>query len=298
MRIISYRTNLQEAWQAGIEDNGQVVAATAAYSYGEQPPTVRVLLEAGPTILATVLENAREILESGDQALLTLDAIELGAPVPDPDKIVCLCINYVDHAVETKMEIPKYPILFPKYRNSLTGPYSSIRLPHFSISTQVDYEGELAVIIGQTCKGVSEWEALNYVAGYSIMNDVTARDWQSRISQWMPGKAIDAFAPMGPGIVPASEILNPQKLRIITRVNDQVLQDSNTELMLFSVAKSIEFISTFMTLVPGDIISTGTPAGVGFTRNPPIYLREGDVVEVEIERIGRITNKVVGPNSH
>jgi 2-keto-4-pentenoate hydratase/2-oxohepta-3-ene-1,7-dioic acid hydratase in catechol pathway len=187
MRIITYRTNPQEIWQAGIEDNGQVVAATAAYSYGEQPSTVRVLLEAGPAILATVLANAREILEAGDQTLLALDALELGAPVPDPDKIVCLGLNYADHAAETKMEIPKYPILFPKYRNSLTGPYSPVVLPRFS--TKIDYEAELAVVIGQTCKNVSERDALNYVAGYTIMNDVTARDWQSLSSQWMPGKA-------------------------------------------------------------------------------------------------------------
>lgn len=295
MRILTYRTKSQEAWQAGIEDKGQVVAATAAYSYGEQSPTVRVLLESGPTILAKVLANAREILEAGDQALLTLDSIELGAPVPDPDKIICLGLNYADHAAETKMEIPKYPVLFPKFRNSLTGPYSPIVLPHFS--TKIDYEAELAVVIGQTCKDVSERDALKYVAGYTIMNDVTARDWRSRSSQWMAGKAIDSFAPMGPGIVPVSEVPDPQKLRMITRVNGQVLQDSNTELMIFSVAKSIEYISTFMTLVPGDIISTGTPAGVGFTRKPSIYLHEGDVVEVEIECIGRITNKVVGSTS-
>lgn len=296
MRIITYRANPQEAWQAGIEDNGRVVAATAVYSYGEQLPTVRVLLEAGPAILATVLANAREILEAGDQAVLALEAVELGPPVPDPEKIICLGLNYADHAAETKMEIPKYPILFPKYRNSLTGPYSPIVLPHFS--TKIDYEAELAVVIGQTCKDVSERDALNYVAGYTIMNDVTARDWQARSSQWMPGKAIDTFAPMGPGIVPASELPDPQKLRVITRVNGQVLQDSNTELMVFSVARSIEYISTFMTLVPGDIISTGTPAGVGFTRKPPIYLRREDIVEVEIEHIGRIANKVVGSPSH
>jgi len=291
MRIISYRSHPQDAWQAGIELDGHVVAATAAYSYGDQLPTVRVLLEAGPAMLSTVLANASEIFAAGDQPLLRLDTLELGAPVADPAKIVCMGLNYADHAAETQMPIPKYPVLFPKYRNSLTGPYSPIVLPRFS--SKIDYEAELAVVIGQTCKDVSEQDALHYVAGYTIMNDVTARDWQSFSSQWMPGKAIDTFAPMGPGIVPASELPDPQKLHITTRVNGQVLQDSNTAMMLFSVSKSIEFISTFMTLDPGDIISTGTPAGVGFSRKPPIYLHEGDVVEIEIECIGRIINQVV-----
>jgi acylpyruvate hydrolase len=291
MRIISYRTHPQAAWQAGIEDLGHVVAATAAYSYGDQAPTVRALLNAGPAMLSTVLANAREIFAAGDQPLLSLDALELGAPVADPAKIICMGLNYADHAAETQKPIPQYPVLFPKYRNSLTGPYSPIVLPRFS--SKIDYEGELAVVIGQTCKDVSEQDALHYVAGYTIMNDVTARDWQSFSSQWMPGKAIDSFAPMGPGIVATSEVPDPQNLYITTHVNGQVRQDGNTAMMLFSVAKSIEFISTFMTLEPGDILSTGTPAGVGFSRKPPIYLHEGDVVEIEIERIGRIINQVV-----
>jgi acylpyruvate hydrolase len=291
MRIISYRMNPQDAWQAGIEHNGQVIAVTAVSPYENQISTVRALLNTGPTTLATVLANAQEVFETGKQALLALDTLELGAPVPDPDKIICLGLNYADHAAEAKMPIPTYPVLFAKYHNSLTGPYSSIVLPRFS--TKVDYEGELAVVIGQTCKDVAEGDALNYVAGYTIMNDVSARDWQFQGGQWMSGKAIDTFAPMGPGIVPASEIPDPQRLHLITRVNGQVLQDSSTEAMIFSVAKSIEFISMIMTLEPGDIISTGTPSGVGYRRKPPIYLREGDIVDVEIERIGRITNKVV-----
>jgi 2-keto-4-pentenoate hydratase/2-oxohepta-3-ene-1,7-dioic acid hydratase in catechol pathway len=151
------------------------------------------------------------------------------------------------------------------------------------------------VVIGRPCKDVAEKDALNYVAGYTIMNDVSARNLQMRTSQWTAGKAIDTFAPMGPGIVLASEIPNPQALTLSTRVNGQTLQHASTELMIFSVAYTIAYISSFMTLVPGDIIATGTPAGVGFIRKPPIFLQDGDVVEIEIERIGTIVNKVAGP---
>jgi acylpyruvate hydrolase len=221
--------------------------------------------------------------------------LELGPPIPDPDKIICLGLNYADHAAEAKMTIPPAPVLFAKFRNSLIGPRDTIILPR--VSNEIDYEAELAVIIGRYCKDVAEKDALNYVAGYTIMNDVSARDLQMRTSQWTAGKAIDTFAPMGPGIVPASEIPNPQALTLSARVNGQTLQHASTELMIFSVAYTISYISSFMTLVPGDIIATGTPAGVGFIRKPPIFLRDGDVVEIEIERIGTIVNKVAGPTT-
>ncbi|HLZ62914.1 MAG TPA: fumarylacetoacetate hydrolase family protein [Ktedonosporobacter sp.] len=293
MRLVSYRTTYQAPWQAGIEQDGLVVAASTVHNYGGQPPTVRALLEAGQSSVQAALDGARRVLAAGEQSLMKLDSLELGPPIPDPDKIICLGLNYADHAAESKMALPPAPVLFAKYRNSLVGPQADIVLPPLN-SEAVDYEAELAVVIGQTCKSVSEQDALNYVAGYSIMNDVSARDLQMQTSQWMPGKAIDTFAPMGPGIVPASEIPNPQALTLIARVNGQELQHASSELMIFSIAKTIEFISSFMTLVPGDIISTGTPAGVGFTRNPPIFLHDGDVVEIEIERIGSIVNRVVG----
>ncbi len=294
MHIISYRTTPQAPWQAGFEQDGRVIAATAVHTYSGGSPSVRALLEAGPTAVDKALANAHRLFEASEQQFVSLDAVQVGAPVPDPDKIICLGLNYADHAAESNMALPKHPILFPKYRNSLIGPTDPIVLPTFS--TQIDYEAELAFVIGQTCKDVTEQDALKYVAGYTIMNDVSARDWQFHTNQWMPGKAIDTFGPMGPGIVPASEIPNPQALKIFARVNGQVLQDGTTEQMIFSVAQSIAYISTFMTLVPGDIISTGTPAGVGQSRKPPIFLHEGDVVEVEVEHIGKIVNPVIaGP---
>jgi acylpyruvate hydrolase len=319
MQIISYRAGAQEPWQAGIEQDGRVVAASVVHnfgggaptvradswetersqinvhSFGSQAQTVRALLEAGPASVETALANAKKVFQAGGQAVVSLEAVEVGPPVPDPDKIICLGLNYADHAAETKAAIPDVPILFAKFRNSLVGPRSPIVLPR--VSTHIDYEAELAVIIGRTCNSVAESEALSYVAGYSIMDDVSARDLQMRTSQWTAGKALDTFAPMGPGIVSASEIPDPQNLMVTARVNGQVLQHASTKLMIFSVARTIAFISSIMTLVPGDIIATGTPAGVGFTRQPPIFLRDGDVVEIEIEKIGKIVNPVVGPDA-
>jgi 2-keto-4-pentenoate hydratase/2-oxohepta-3-ene-1,7-dioic acid hydratase in catechol pathway len=293
MRIISYRTSSHAPWQAGFEQGGRVIAASAVHDFGDQPSTVRALLEGGQTTVEKAVSAAHQQLEAGAQNSLAFDDLQVGPPVPDPDKIICLGLNYADHAAETHAATPEVPILFAKYRNSLVGPRDEIILPSFS--EQVDYEAELAVVIGRTCKDVAAEDALQYVAGYTIMNDVSARDWQMRTGQWLSGKAIDTFGPMGPGIVPASEIPDPQALKLYARVNGQVLQDGTTADMIFSVAKSIEFISTVMTLVPGDIISTGTPAGVGMGRKPPLYLKAGDVVEIEVEHIGSIVNPVVAP---
>src|SRR5437879_7886152 len=182
-------------------------------------------------------------------------------------------------------------MFFAKFRNSLIGPTGPILLPR--VGTKIDYEGELAVIIGTRCKDVTEQEALQYVAGYTIMHDVSARDLQMQTSQWTAGKALDTFAPMGPGIVLASSIPDPQTLTLTTRLNEQVVQHDTTANMVFSVASTIAFLSSLMTLEPGDIIATGRASGVGFKRTPPLFLHDGDVVEVEIERIGRIRNPVL-----
>jgi 2-keto-4-pentenoate hydratase/2-oxohepta-3-ene-1,7-dioic acid hydratase in catechol pathway len=255
--------------------------------------TVRGLLVQGPQYLDKILSLAEAAFAGGDERLLSVENVELGPPVPDPDKIICLGLNYREHAAEVQLGIARVPTFFAKFRNSLCGPKSPIVLPR--VSTQVDYEGELAVVIGWRCKQVAEREALDFVAGYSVMNDVSARDLQMQTSQWTAGKALDTFAPMGPGIVPASSVPDPQKLQITTRVNGVVLQEENTANMIFPVGWTIAFLSSLMTLEPGDIISTGTPAGVGFKRQPPVFLRAGDLVEVEIEKIGTIRNPVVGP---
>jgi 2-keto-4-pentenoate hydratase/2-oxohepta-3-ene-1,7-dioic acid hydratase in catechol pathway len=297
MILVSYRARgSSTAWRTGIAHEQAVVDASAylvshaEVASGQGDLSVRALLQQGQQALKEVFAWAKSQFEARS-GLLSLDALELGPPVPDPDKIICLGVNYREHAAEAQQELPAVPMFFAKFRNSLIGPTSPILLPH--VSTQIDYEGELAVIIGQHCKEVAEQDALQYVAGYTIMNDVSARDVQMQTSQWTAGKAVDTFAPMGPGIVLASSIPNPQTLMLTTRVNEQVVQHDTTANMVFSVASTIAFLSSLMTLEPGDIIATGTPSGVGFKRTPPLFLHDGDVVEVEIESIGRIRNPVI-----
>lgn len=255
MMLVSYRVRGSAvSWRAGIAHEGTVVDASAsplrgATRTGEQGElSVRGMLEQGPAFLQEVFVWAASQFET-KSGLLPLETLELGPPVPDPDKIICLGVNYRDHATEAGQELPAAPMFFAKFRNSLIGPTSPILLPH--VSTQIDYEGELAVIIGTRCKEVSEQEALRYVAGYTIMNDVSARDVQMQTSQWTAGKALDTFAPMGPGIVLASAIGDPQTLMLTTKVNGQVVQHESTSKMIFSVAAALAFLSSLMTLEPG-----------------------------------------------
>lgn len=294
MQLVSYRprAGTDEFWRAGVEHAGLVVDVAPLWHGNSYEVTTRQLLADGSATIESVIKQTREILATGSEAsgVLQATSIDLGPPIPDPDKIICIGLNYADHANEAGLAQTQVPLFFAKFRNSLIGPTSTILLPR--ASNQIDYEGELAVIIGTRCKEVSEQEALQYVAGYSIMNDVSARDLQMQTSQYIAGKALDTFAPMGPGIVLASAIPNPQDLLLTTKVNGQVVQHTSTADMIFSVAKVIAFLSTLMTLEPGDIIATGTPSGVGFKRTPPLFLQDGDVVEVEIEGIGRIRNPV------
>jgi 2-keto-4-pentenoate hydratase/2-oxohepta-3-ene-1,7-dioic acid hydratase in catechol pathway len=212
-------------------------------------------------------------------------------PVPDPEKIICIGLNYRDHAGEVAMELPPAPILFPKWPNALIGDGAPIVLP--PETSRGDYEGELAVVIGRRVRRVPEAEALGAVAGYMPFNDVSARDLQLQVSQWTAGKAIDSFAPCGPELVTAGEVGDVGALEVRTRLNGETVQSAPTELMIFPVATLIAYVSSLMTLEPGDVIATGTPAGVGFTREPPIALAAGDVVEVEIPGVGLLTNPVV-----
>jgi len=289
--IVSYRR--QGPWRAGVVHDALLVDAGALNPASKgNPYTVKGLLEAGTANVDIVLQFARRAFANAENGLISIEDVEIGPPVPDPDKIICLGLNYREHATELQMGVAKVPTLFAKFRNALCGPDSYIILP--KVSAQIDYEGELTVVIGRRCKDVSELEALTCVAGYTIMNDVSARDLQMQTSQWTAGKTLDSFAPTGPGIVPASDIPDPQRLQITTRVNGVILQQGNTCDMIFPVNFTIAFLSSLMTLEPGDLIATGTPSGVGFKRRPPVFLKVGDVVEVEIERIGVIRNQVVG----
>ena len=287
MMLVHYRSrDTDTTWCPGMLHNHAVIDVGAYFSNdGKTTPLVQDLLP----LLDALCAWANQQLEKGHEVYSLVD-LELGPPVPTPDKILCLGVNYREHATEAQQDLPTAPMIFAKFRNSLTGPTSPILLPR--VSQCIDYEGELAVIIGKRCKGVSEQEALRYVAGYSVLNDVTARDIQAQTSQWTAGKALDTFAPMGPGIVPASAIPDPQNLTLWTRVNGQEVQHDTTAHMIFSVATTIAYLSSLMTLEPGDILATGTPSGVGFKRTPPLFLQDGDVVEVEIERIGCLRNPV------
>jgi 2-keto-4-pentenoate hydratase/2-oxohepta-3-ene-1,7-dioic acid hydratase in catechol pathway len=210
--------------------------------------------------------------------------------IPRPGKIVCVGLNYRDHAAEAGLDLPQAPLLFAKWPNTLIGDGDAIVLP--PESKQVDYEAELGVVIGTTAKRVSERDALDHVEGYICLNDVSARDLQFADGQWTRGKSPDTFCPVGPRLVPREEVDDPQALAIRCIVNGEALQDSSTAQMIFSVAEIIAYASQVITLEPGDLIATGTPAGVGVFRDPKVLLQDGDEVSVEIEGLGTLTNPI------
>ena len=211
------------------------------------------------------------------------------APV-DPPNIIAIGLNYTQHAIESKMAIPERPVIFIKATTAACGSEDKIVLPKMA-PNEVDYECELAIVIGKEAKNVSEEEALNYVLGYTCANDVSARDCQIRLdAQWARGKSFDTFAPLGPWI---ETELDPDQANIRTRLNGQVMQDSNTSDLIFSCRELISYVSRAMTLLPGTVIMTGTPSGVGFARKPPVFLKPGDVVEIEVEGVGTLSNEVV-----
>lgn len=216
---------------------------------------------------------------------------ELDAPLRNPGKIVAIGLNYIDHASESKMELPKHPLVFTKFNSSITGPSDPIIISS-SVTDKADYEVELAVIIGKQAKNVTREKAFDYVFGYTIINDVSARDIQFDDGQWVRGKSLDTFCPMGPFLITADEIIDPQGLQLTCSINGEVLQNASTKDMIFGVADLISILSKSFTFEPGDIISTGTPSGVGFIRKPPIYLQNEDVMITEVQHIGKLINKV------
>ncbi len=251
------------------------------------PATVRGLLAAGPDALARAaksLPGGRVRHDPGSATLL--------APVPDPGKIICLGLNYRDHAIETGAKIPEEPILFSKYPSALIGHGAAIELP--PQSAEVDFEAELVVVIGRRARDLPREGAFEAVAGYACGHDVSARDWQLRKpgGQWMAGKTFDTFAPVGPALVTADEAGDPHNLGIRLRLNGRTMQDSSTAQLIFQIDETIAYLSRIVTLEPGDLIFTGTPPGVGMARKPPVWLAPGDVVEVEIDGLGTLRNPV------
>jgi 2-keto-4-pentenoate hydratase/2-oxohepta-3-ene-1,7-dioic acid hydratase in catechol pathway len=305
MKLITFSADGHTRLGALVNNDVIDLAAAAALEYGDGAST-------NPTVLAA-LTNMQDCLTHWAQThpLLQdllgkvdasyratvgsvrypLDQVKLEAPVPNPGKIACIGLNYADHCREQDVPLPERPLLFAKFPSAVIAPGEDINWPA-GASSQVDYEAELAVVIGRTASRVRRENALAHIAGYTIVNDVSARDVQFADGQWIRGKSFDTFCPMGPYMLTADEIEDPQNLTIKCEVNGKSLQDSNTFEMIFPVAEIIAFISRTSTLNPGDVICTGTPAGVGVFRDPKVFLNPGDVVSIEIEKLGQLKNQV------
>jgi 2-keto-4-pentenoate hydratase/2-oxohepta-3-ene-1,7-dioic acid hydratase in catechol pathway len=260
----------------------------------EVAPDILTLIEQGAAGISAV-ESLLQRVRGG----ISLDDVRLLAPIPVPRRnIMCLGLNYLEHAEESytaqgkNVSLTEVPLVFTKATTAVIGPYDPIPLDP-AASDQIDWEVELGVVIGSTGKNISEAEAMDYVFGYTIINDVSARDLQRAGKQFFKGKSLDGSCPMGPWIVTTAELPDPHVLRVTSRVNGETKQDSNTDKMIFNIPTTIAYLSRGMTLLPGDIISTGTPSGVGFARTPPEFLQPGDIVECEVEQIGVIRNEVI-----
>ncbi|HXG21413.1 MAG TPA: fumarylacetoacetate hydrolase family protein [Methylomirabilota bacterium] len=282
MRLVTYERNGQRSIGA-LTNNGLLDLPAA--SGGDLPADMVALLQLGDAGVA----RAREAVAKSGTAI-SLKEARLLAPVPRPGKIIGIGLNYADHAAEGGRELPKYPMIFTKAVSAVIGPGEAIRMP--LVTSMVDFEGEMAVVIGKRAKDVSSREALDYVAGYTICNDVSGRDYQQRSSP-TAGKSFDTFAPMGPVLVTRDEIPDPHSLDIRTIVSGEEMQHSNTKHLIFNVNYLIDYLSHIFALEPGDVISTGTPAGVGWFRNPSRFLKPGDTVRIELDKVGVLENPVV-----
>lgn len=310
MKLVSYATTALPTSHLGLVKGDEVVdvdlasralnleAVDQMQTLIERYADVRKVLEAiAEKANGRALSEVKTFTHIG--AVHDLGDVTLDAPIPRTHKnIMCLGLNYADHARESAgargrdPSLPEYPVIFTKAPTTINRPDGQLVIDP-GVSEKIDWEVELAVIIGKGGKNISEEEALEHVFGYTIINDVTARDLQDRHKQYFKGKSIDGYGPMGPWIVTADEIPDPQQLGLRLRVNGTTKQDSNTSMMIFSVRQTISILSRGLTLEPGDVIATGTPSGVGFARKPPEFLRDGDVVECEIDQIGLLRNSVV-----
>ncbi|MGJ9457576.1 fumarylacetoacetate hydrolase family protein [Oceanobacillus sp. CF4.6] len=307
MKLISYQTKNKKTWRIGCMVGDRVVDLQEAYrqkliSYTEKDTLTAIeqVFPAEPnkffSIGNSVIEKAKEAYEyilsnSTEKFSYAKGEVNVGTPISSPSKIICIGKNYADHVAEMQSEIPDFPVLFAKFTNALIGPEDAIAK---SASTnKLDYEVELTIVIGKEASKVKKADALEYIAGYTIANDVSARDLQKRTPQWLQGKTLDRTTPIGPWVVTPDEVGDPSNLAIKSYVNGEERQSSNTSHLIFDIPFLIAFISDLITLNPGDIILTGTPDGVGLAMNPPQFLKDGDIVAMEIEKIGRMENKVI-----
>lgn len=283
MRIVTYQSS-QGVRTAAVE-NGKCYDLNRADA--GLPVCIKQLLAMGPEGLA---QAARSI---GQTKPVPMEELRLLPIVPSPEKVICIGLNYADHARETGATPPAEPVVFCKFPTAIRGDWQPIVLP--KVSHEVDFEAELVVVVGRGGRYIAAESARKHIAGYCCGNDVSARDWQLRKpgGQWLLGKSFDTFAPIGPALTTADEVPDPNNLRIQLRLNGQVMQDSNTSQFIFPVEELVAHVSQVCTLAPGDLIFTGTPPGVGVARKPPVFLKGGDVIEIEIERLGVLRNPVV-----
>jgi acylpyruvate hydrolase len=284
--------DLNLAYQVMLESQGHLRAKQIADAF--IPVDMVGFLQGGKQSLSLAQEAVDFVSDHSanpkQKVIHLLTDVKLEAPVNNPGKMICVGHNYREHILEMGRGLPPFPVIFAKFSNTIIGPQDDI--PFFPISEQLDYEAELAFVIGKRARNISQDHALDYVAGYTIVNDVTYRDLQRRTLQWLQGKSVEGSAPMGPWLVTADEIPNPSGLEVVLTVNNEERQRSNTDNLVFNVPYLVEFLSNLMTLEPGDIILTGTPGGVGVARDPQLFLQDGDVVNIEIERIGTLQNRV------
>jgi 2-keto-4-pentenoate hydratase/2-oxohepta-3-ene-1,7-dioic acid hydratase in catechol pathway len=280
MRFVTLERN-------GSAEPGVISGSNVISVRGAGFSTLLAVIEGGPEARRRV---EKWLEKPPAEAAAPLASTRLLAPIPRPPKIICVGLNYRDHAIESKMEIPKVPTIFAKFATSVIGPGDAIVLPKNSVKP--DYEAEFAFVIGKGGRYIPKERWQEHIFGYTNLNDVSARDYQMATTQWMMGKTFDTFAPFGPAIVTAEEIPDPHALDIQMIINGEVLQNSNTSQLIFRIPELIEYLSSVCTLEPGDIVSTGTPSGVGFSRNPPRWLRPGDDVVVKISGLGELRNPV------
>lgn len=280
----AYETQLKEAGEHRYKEiaHAYVPATTDELYQGGKKS-----IELAQTAIDFILTNPTV---SAQKAIFSLEEVKVEAPVINPGKIICVGHNYCEHILEMGRELPTHPVIFAKFANTILGPEDDI--PFYPISDQLDYEAEFTFVMGKRAHNVSEEDALDYVAGYTITNDVTYRDIQRRTLQWLQGKTVDGSAPMGPYLVTSDELRDPSGLEVVLTVNGEVRQKTNTANLVFSVQKLVAFLSNLMTLEPGDVILTGTPGGVGVAMNPPTFLKDNDIVRIEIDKVGALENKV------
>ncbi len=296
MRLFTFVKDGEARWGVQTAKGALDVSAALRSAPDDRvPQTIMQVIEAGQPAVAAVQNYAAKLESAGSIGSYLLDesALTWGPCVPEPGKIICIGLNYRKHAEETNAPIPEYPILFNKFNNTLTGHLQDIAIPR--VTQKMDYEAELTIVIGKKAKNVAKEQALDHVFGYTVVNDLSARDLQLRTGQWLLGKSCDDFSPLGPYLVTADEVGNPNQLKIGATVNGEVRQNSNTADMIFSCAEIVSYISQHMTLSPGDIILTGTPEGVvlGYPPEKQHYLKPGDEVTIEIEKLGSLTNRFV-----